>query len=301
MSERTDDRTGDGIFRVNDGSRPSRLDLDRALTGEADLTRHDDALAAHQAEVAAAELPPFDFAALQARAASLPETALLEAPLPEAPRPEATLPEAPLPEATLPEAPLPDAPPQDAVPEGTTGGQVISLAAWRRTVVPLLLAALALLFVAVPIDRPLDSPTNRPKGTTGLEVYVQRGDDVLRVQSGETLSEGDRLRFATRADGHETVVVLSVDGGGTVSLFYPELSDEPPVAVEPHERMLLQDAIRLDDAVGPESFVAIFSPADTPAAMTLVREAYEHGGHPALAELARADPGVALLTVEKAP
>lgn len=234
-----------GLFDVNDGSRPSRLELDRALTGECELAGQDELLERHRAEVQATPLPAFDLEAIQQRAGRQAE--------------------------------------------------VVPLFGWNRAV-PILLAALALLVVLVP-----RGPDHRTKGGTGLEVYVQRGAEVLRVQPGETLVQGDRVRFATRADGHETVVVLSVDGDGKISLFYPEDPDEEPVPVDPYQRGLLDEAIQLDGAVGPESFVAVFSPGATASALELVRDTYAAGGHDALAELSRSDPGVAVLTVEKAP
>ena len=169
---------------------------------------------------------------------------------------------------------------------------------WRTltlAALPLLAAAMALL-VLLP-----SPPANRAKGTVDLDLYVQRGGQAVAVAEGEVLAPGDRVRFAVQADGHEGVVLLSVDGAGVVSLLYPERADQPPVPVDPDQRGLLVDAVALDDAPGPELFVAVFGPGSTAEALDLVRRAQQRGGQRAVAALARTDPGVAVLSIGKAP
>lgn len=242
---------------LNEGDRPSRLDLERQLLGEADLGLSDH-LALHrlarELEAARADLPPLDLDRLQHLGAAGTE-------------PPAS-----------PPRPAPRRP-------------------WRLALLlaPLLAAALALVAV-------LPGPSqNRAKGRVDLDLYVQRGGQAVQVQEGEALAEGDRVRFAVQADGHEEVVVLSVDGAGKVSLLYPERVEQPPMPVDPDQRVLLVDAVALDDAPGPELFVAVFGPASTAEALELVRGAQTRGGQAAVAALARTDPGVAVLSIGKAP
>lgn len=244
------------MIPVNDGSRPSRLQLDRQLVGE--LPGDDSPLLAkHRAQVEALTLPAFDAAALRQRADQLEDLGIEEL---EVPRSE---------------------------PRGR---------AWFAAI-PLLAAALALFFLLLPPD----SPTNRAKGGVDLDAFVDRGAVAEQVADGAALAQGDRLRFSVAADGHESVVLLSVDGRGAVSLFYPERVGDPPVPVSPDQRVLLEGAVQLDDATGPEVFVAVFSPASTAAALALVEETYVQGGHDAVIDLARSDPGFAVLPIRKAP
>ncbi|MCK6502533.1 DUF4384 domain-containing protein [Myxococcota bacterium] len=233
---------------LNQGDRPSRLDLERQLLGEADLGLADH-LALHrharELEAARADLPPLDLDRIR--------------PPPSAARPPRR--------------------------------------SWRPALllIPLLAAALALVAV-------LPEPgANRAKGRVDLDLYVQRGGQAVQVEEGEVLAQGDRVRFAVQADGHEEVVVLSVDGRGRVSLLYPERVEQPPVPVDPDQRGLLVDAVALDDAPGPELFVAVFGPASTAEAVAMVRAAQARGGQAAVASLAQTDPGVAVLSVGKAP
>ncbi len=254
---------------LNDGRRLSRLDLDRRLTGELPAELHGpeaDQLRAHQAELAEshAALPPFDLAAIEARATRVEE--------------------------------------EGHAADEPGGAEVISLFGRRRlsplaVVAPLLAAALVLLSVRLPPP----SHYAGTKGSVGVEVYVQRDDGAARVHNGDILHEGDRIRFATRADGYEDVVVLSVDGAGIVSVFYPDDADADPLPVPPFARQLLPDAIELDDAVGPELYVAVYGAGDTAAAIELVGDAWQSGGADAVAALARTVPGVAVLSVEKQP
>lgn len=249
---------------LNDGSRPSRLELDRVLTGELDGDAETPQAQIHQAELESsrAALPALDLAALHARARHLDQQ-------------------------------------QHVAP-------VLSLRRWP-VVVPMLAAALALFFLLLPRGFFSANPTpgNRAKGTVDLDAFVQTGGQTggqaRPVADGQALSRGDRVRFAVTADGHESVVLLSIDGTGTVSLFYPERASDPPVRVDPNQRVLLDGAIMLDDAPGPELFVAVFSPASTADALELVQEAAEQGGQAAVIDLSRTDPGLAVLPIDRAP
>ncbi len=244
------------LFDVNDGSRPSALELARQATGEAPRVESE-ALAAFEEKLATARksLPDFDYQVLRAASHRVVEET---AEVPRAAR-----------------RPW-----------------------WRQWfVAPAMVAALGVLLVLP--SSIVDSPGVRDKGgQTDLGYYLWRSGRVLPGIPNQPLKAGDRVQFTYRADHHDTMVLIGVDGDGVTTVFYPEDGDEP-VRVLPTGRRVLEGSIKLDDAPGPESFVAVFGPGSVEAAMELVSQTYETGGHEALHALAEEDPAVSVLMVRK--
>jgi len=218
------------MSRINDGSRPSRLQLGRALAGEAALP---EALAGHPgveefaADVAAASPPAFDAAALRARADGIGD-------------------------------------------ERTSGGEVgaggggVVVPLFRRAT-PWLAGAFALAAGALFMLR-LPPHANRLKGgEVELGFDVNRDGQAFPGDPDLPVRPGDRLRFDYVAGTASSVVLVGVDGTGTVQTYWPEEGVEP-VAVAPGKGVL-DGSILLDAAPGPEVFVASFSgvPADVVA------------------------------------
>jgi hypothetical protein len=168
---------------------------------------------------------------------------------------------------------------------------------WRRLLylVPVLAIAAALLLVVAP---PPTSPTNRVKGESDLGFYVLRDGQVYAGKAGDTFREGDRLRFTTRA-AQDRLVLLSIDGAGHLTLFYPE-AGEAGVLIVPGEVHKLDSSIELDDAPGPEVFVGFFGDAwSVSRARETAQRVYDEGGHVALEAFARGEPSVSALLLEK--
>lgn len=143
--------------------------------------------------------------------------------------------------------------------------------------IPVLLAALLGVF-ALPllIGTPQDPYTDvRPKGAATLVAFVP-GDTSMVPYDGEPLGEGDELRFSVRPGDFRRVVVLSVDGNGTVTVFWPE---EPATAtlLTSRTESVLPGTITLDGAPGPEVFVAVFT-GDKREAVDAVRREWQSGG-----------------------
>jgi len=99
---------------------------------------------------------------------------------------------------------------------------------------------------------PPDVPI-RLKGAVDLSFYVMQEGSVHPGVEGEVLREGDRIQFTYLAAGHESVVLLSIDGDGVVTVFYPEVGEDPEPVV-PDGPRVLEGSIELDDAPGPEVF-----------------------------------------------
>jgi hypothetical protein len=99
-------------------------------------------------------------------------------------------------------------------------------------------------------------------------VFANRNGETFPVHDGTTLAAGDRIRFVVAPDGARYLLVASVDGAGTASIYYPYGGTQS--GPTEGERSELPGSIVLDAARGPERLYAIFS--DEPIAADLVTE-----------------------------
>ena len=236
---------------VNDGSRPSRLELDARAAGE----RPGPLPPAHAAELAAARaaMPPLDMTILRARAHRLSDS-----------------------------APTPTPPPRRRW-------------TWLWLSPLVLAAAAALLVVGLPRD---GERTRGGANEAYLETFVLQDGVGRPWEPGTRLREGDRVQFAYNAqDQGDTLVLLSVDGEGTLSVFWPATGDvaEP---VEPLGTHLLTASVELDDAAGPEVFVAVFGVETVAEVASSVAAAQGAGGLDGVVALGDA-PSVVVVVVDK--
>jgi hypothetical protein len=176
---------------------------------------------------------------------------------------------------------------------------------WRRTwlVAPALAAAAALVLMLRVGDRPPPDDDLRAKGGPSLQIVARRGDQTFRVVDGATLAAGDAVRFVVAAprDGH--LMIASIDGRGVASLYHPAGGDRS-APLPAGARVELPGSIVLDDAPGPERFVALWSAASLPAAPVLAALTAIGAGGP---DAIRAAPPLAVgadaersLVIEKA-
>lgn len=98
---------------------------------------------------------------------------------------------------------------------------------------------------------------NRLKGAAPMEAWLDVEGHPQRVESGAELSAGDRLQFKITT-ARTRLALLGVDGTGTVSRYVPVGGDLSAPFVPGNARPL-SDALVLDDAPGPEVFVAFLS------------------------------------------
>jgi len=227
---------------INEGSRPSRLTLDRYATGELSAAEQeavrthldtDPGSRAHleAIEAARARVAPLDIDALRRRATQL---------------------------AT--------APPALPAPANR---------AYRTWFTPVLLVAAALLVALVSTLGPTPDPHTTVRSADALRVYQLQGNQ-LHPYAGDVLGHGDVIGFKVNAAGHQSVVILSVDGAGTISVFYPD-AQGAPVPLRGDGMVALPGSVVLDAAPGPEVFFAVF---DTPVeqARADAARAWQSGG-----------------------
>ena len=164
---------------------------------------------------------------------------------------------------------------------------------WRvaRVAAPVLaLAAAALLYVR--------APSNRLKGDADLGFYLLRDGEVLPGDPDAVYHAGDRLQFTYRGP-YDRLVLLSIDGNGTLTVFYPEYG-ETGVPLVPGERHVLEGSIQLDDAPGPEVFLGFFGDSWTVTeARAFAEDAWRDGGADELVHAAEEEPTLVALPLER--
>jgi hypothetical protein len=107
------------------------------------------------------------------------------------------------------------------------------------------------------------------KGGPALTVYAHRGNRVFVVHDGEHLQPDDELRFVVAAAGQGYVMVVSRDGAGQASVYYP-LAGPRSLAVAAG-RVELPGSVKLDGTLGHERLYALFSAQPLDANVVLER------------------------------
>jgi hypothetical protein len=153
------------------------------------------------------------------------------------------------------------------------------------------------MLLALVILRPPEEP-NRSKGDVDLGFYLLRDGQVLPGDPDGPVQVGDRIQFTTHAGSNDSMVLLSIDGSGQLTVFYPA-SGEKPEPVIPGETHVLEGSIRLDDAPGPETFVAFYGVESVSEARERALGAWKEEGIAGLRALAEDDPDVALLVLAR--
>jgi hypothetical protein len=150
------------------------------------------------------------------------------------------------------------------VPAIRVRGEKRSLFSWRRlsfTLAPALAAAAAIAIFLRPTPVDHGDGGLGVKGGPAMQVFAQRDDPVRRifqVRDGDTMRPGDALRFAVYPSSWPYLLVVSVDGKGTVSSYFPFGGDQSG-RLDGEARVELPGSVLLDDAPGPERIFAIFS------------------------------------------
>lgn len=123
------------------------------------------------------------------------------------------------------------------------------------------LGVLALLLVFRPLWRsaPVSDAVSL-KGGPSLRLYGRHFGKVFQVRDGERLQAGDEIRFSVAPSGKPYLLVVSIDGAGGTSIYFP-LQANQSGRLENTDSALLPGSIVLDAAPGPERIFALFSEA----------------------------------------
>jgi hypothetical protein len=117
------------------------------------------------------------------------------------------------------------------------------------------------------------------KGGAGWQVFGHRGDRTFAVHDGARLEARDQIRFVVTPQGAHYLLVVSVDGAGKASVYYPYDGTQSG-ALTGDGRVELPGSIVLDAAPGPERLYAIFSdaPIEVDSIMAQLRAVGARGG-----------------------
>ena len=138
---------------------------------------------------------------------------------------------------------------------------------WLLLAAPVLAAA-AVIFLVLRDPTPVP-PELGIKGDASWQVFAHRAGKTFEVHDGAMLAAGDEIRFVVVPDRARFVLIVSVDGAGTASIYYPYNGATSAPIEGP--RVELAGSIALDAAAGPERIFALFS--DEPIAATAARDA----------------------------
>lgn len=264
---------------INPGDRPSRLELGSLHSGELgpeDSAAVAESAAAHpscqdhllELEAARAEVPPFNAQNLRKAALRLME--------------------------------------QDSREQAQKKAPVEIEPWWRRLLRPrvALLATLAaaaslLIFWSIPsIDT--GEHTIRTRGKPDVDFMVLRDEAVSPGDESALYRAGDRIQISYRSEGESSLVLLSMDGRGHLSLYYPTQGNEP-LGIIPGERHMLPDSIELDDAPEFELFLAFFGANEVSTPRADTERVFENDGLEGLLRLAQDSPDIDAILIRKAP
>jgi hypothetical protein len=138
---------------------------------------------------------------------------------------------------------------------------------WGASAAFAALAAVVVIRIAAPTDG------TRLKGAARLGFYVKHGDDVRLGISGERAVPGDALRFTITAPAPAWLLILSRDGRGAASVYYPTTG--AMARIEAGRDVPLAASTVLDDVPGHERICAVLCPGPHPVAA--LRAAFEAG------------------------
>jgi hypothetical protein len=130
----------------------------------------------------------------------------------------------------------------------------------RQSVAPIVvgLAAAASLVLLLRFGAQLapDTHSSRAKGASHLGFYVKRAHKVIDGNDNMIVYPLDRLRFNITTTQPSHVAVLSRDGAGTVTEYYP--GDGRSRAFGTVKAQPLETSVELDATLGPETLLGIF-------------------------------------------
>ena len=169
---------------------------------------------------------------------------------------------------------------------------------WFGLVALLAAVVVGFLMMGMPND-PAETDINYigAKGAVDALQVAVYNDGALRPYEGQAVGEGDRLGFQVDATGRDGVVVLSIDGNGQVSVFWPE-NGNAPEPLNADGVVKLPGSITLDGAPGPEVFLAVFDQTASEA-KDYAQRLYQSGGPEALTEWAEQADHVDAVVLER--
>jgi hypothetical protein len=115
-------------------------------------------------------------------------------------------------------------------------------------------------------------PANeRHKGGPQLTLYVRHADRVRPAGPRELVAPGDSLQFTYSSERARHLAVLSLDGAGHGTVYFPDAARAEPI--DAGRDVPLPRSTVLDEVLGPESLFGLF--CDAAIELEPVRQALE--------------------------
>jgi hypothetical protein len=98
----------------------------------------------------------------------------------------------------------------------------------------------------------------RIKGTTQLDLYVQDENGASVKSDRRDFYPGDKIQFSYSSGANRYFMLLSIDTSSSVTFYYPSEGDSS-MEIIPGQQCPLPNSIVLDDYIGPELYLAVFT------------------------------------------
>ncbi|MBD3319664.1 MAG: DUF4384 domain-containing protein [Chitinivibrionales bacterium] len=104
----------------------------------------------------------------------------------------------------------------------------------------------------------LSGKAYQTKGTVDLKMYVKTPGGVIESRTDQTYAPGEQIQFTYSCGSENKFMLLSIDQTGTITTYYPPKGDSS-VVLEKGQDLPLPNSIILDEYIGEELFLAVFS------------------------------------------
>ncbi|HEY6559135.1 MAG TPA: zf-HC2 domain-containing protein [Polyangiaceae bacterium] len=111
----------------------------------------------------------------------------------------------------------------------------------------------------------------RLKGGARIGFFVSSGGSVRPGRGGQVVHPGDRLRFTVTTPRPVYVAILSLDGAGAASVYYPTGAESQHLGIVRDQA--LESSVELDGTLGDERIWGVF--CDAPFEIEPLRTALE--------------------------
>lgn len=143
-----------------------------------------------------------------------------------------------------------------SLPAPTTQAKVKRLPVAVKSAAAAVALAAAALLAFLPAGR---KATVAHKGSERLGFFVKRGELVTRGVSGQRVAPGDLLRFTYSTPEPSYLTILSLDGAGQASVYFPD--SDRALKLPARQDGALPTAVELDSVLGQERVIALFCDA----------------------------------------
>ncbi len=109
----------------------------------------------------------------------------------------------------------------------------------------------------------------RSKGAVSIDVLVMSRGGELQARPDHIYHPGERIQLTYSCAQDSRLILVSIDERGEITSYYPSEGDSS-ISIQPGQDIPLPHSIELDDYIGQEMLIAVFS--EDPVALADVTE-----------------------------